>query len=386
MSLPGKMRVLGDRGSRLLNRGRVHFVYPRPRKEERLKVERGEAPNNRMYGFDAVEAAGFEAGFSDRRFEQRVYRSFNRWFRLAGYNYLDPETYRNAYSCDAVVLKDSMSLSFVRFCDRIGVPCIGVDCFGQVHPWRLGALRAAVRLVEVALVFSATQARIWQRALGVGEDRVQVIRFGVDAQFFEPSGEVCERERRFAIYVGGDDRKDFTTVFEAARLSGERLVAVFPSKKMVPLWCADQSSIEFRYGVTYGELRDLYNAASYAVVAVQPGTHYPAGLTSCVEAITMAKPLICTSSAHLREYVRASPACVVVPARDRFELARAMQQVGRDAISLRESARGYRGRFVRSFNSTAMGESIVAAIERATRSRVVGQRCRAQTRSGESPC
>jgi glycosyltransferase involved in cell wall biosynthesis len=85
-----------------------------------------------------------------------------------------------------------------------------------------------------------------------------------------------------------------------------------------------------RRGLSLPELREQYDRATIVVVPVLP-TVYPFGITTLLEAMAMAKPLVVSDTEGLRGVVEHGRTGLVVPPGDPTALRRAVRELLEDA-------------------------------------------------------
>jgi len=178
---------------------------------------------------------------------------------------------------------------------------------------RLLRLPGVVEAVDFFVVHSRTQVEALIDA-GLPPEQVRLLPYGVDTKFWsagpteeDPLVVSPGREHRdhvtFAAAMDGLDVRAFVTDGSAHSPAARRRVpAVWPSN-------IDRGSVGL------SALRELYARAAVVVVPLVP-TDFPAGITVAVEAMSMGKAVVISSTDGLRGALADPEAVVTVPPGD----------------------------------------------------------------------
>lgn len=127
--------------------------------------------------------------------------------------------------------------------------------------------------------------------MNIPAEKIEIVKYGIDYQFFRPSESVTEKEPT-AIYVGrGSLPKGFDTLVEAAPSMKGKIVAVaaqipeFLQKKINEL-----DNIEVVSGISLEELRQRYQES---LVFIMPSLTEGSPI-STLEAMACGLPVVCT--------------------------------------------------------------------------------------------
>lgn len=159
-----------------------------------------------------------------------------------------------------------------------------------VRLFRLGPL------IDKYIVYSSRQGQLLIEDLGVSADRVSVIPFMVDTQFFVPPRQGGAGR---LICSAGLERRDYATLVEAVEgVDAEVVIAAASpwsrqSDKSSTLAVPD--NVRF-CSLDLAELRDLYASAAFVVMPLVE-VDFQAGITSILEAMAMARPVLCSRTA-----------------------------------------------------------------------------------------
>ena len=148
--------------------------------------------------------------------------------------------------------------------------------------------------VDRFVVYASSQRRFIVDRLNVPARHVVRTPFMVDTDFFAPR--MTRRSTPPLISSAGLEFRDYPTLIDAVRDLDVRVVlaAASPwSKRHDSSGDVDlPSNVEVRR-LDFRELRELYAASDLVVVPVVE-TDFQAGITTILEAMAMAKPIICT--------------------------------------------------------------------------------------------
>lgn len=212
----------------------------------------------------------------------------------------------------AVRARRSGASVYVSLSERIGMPLsllrphaphiIFAHLLTSTQKRVLARLTGYLRQAEATLVFSRAQERFLREELGLDERQAQFIYDRVDAQFYYPSPDVPDGG--YVLSVGREQR-DYQALVDALRPLRLPCVIVAGSTwshRTVPVSFPDH--FEMREGLSYPELRELYQRARVVVVPVYPDIDYAAGVTTIHEAMACARPTIVSDTPGLAGYVR----------------------------------------------------------------------------------
>jgi glycosyltransferase involved in cell wall biosynthesis len=193
---------------------------------------------------------------------------------------------------------EQVGLPFAALCRLFGRR--GVRHFMIVHiltvrkkRWVYRALRLGP-LLDRLFVYASRQRDLIAEELGYPRDRIVLTTFAVDCSFWDPAR--ITAAPRSMICSAGLEFRDYPTLIEAMLGSEVEVVlaAASPWSKR-----RDRSGdVERPENVTVGrlgfvELRQVYADARVVVVPLLQ-SDFQAGITTILEAMAMAKPIVCT--------------------------------------------------------------------------------------------
>ena len=210
------------------------------------------------------------------------------------------------------------------------------------------AWRRAIEAADAVVCLAEAQRDGLLAAGGARAERMHVVRFGGDSDYFSPARRESESASRpLVVAVGRDGGRDYATFMAAVDgLEVDALVVAAPRNlagiERVP------PNVEVRLGLTFEALRDVYARATAVVVSVHPDG-YPhgsdcSGQTVLLDAMAMGCPVVISERAWVHEYVRDGETALVVPPREPAALRSAIEKLVHDDGAAREL--GGRGRAV----------------------------------------
>jgi glycosyltransferase involved in cell wall biosynthesis len=209
----------------------------------------------------------------------------------------------------------------------------------------------AGRRMDRVLVHSPNQVELWHRRLGLSLRQLQVIPYGVDTDYWAPGSGVQEAD---LVLSAGREHRDHQTLVDAVGGMGgtARLFVADGSThspgapRRVPQAWPEWAE---RRGLSLLELREHYDRATVVVVPVLP-TVYPFGITTLLEAMAMAKPVVVSDTEGLRGVVEHGRTGLIVPSGDPTALRRAVRELLEDAGARESMGRAAREAVLERFS------------------------------------
>jgi hypothetical protein len=184
------------------------------------------------------------------------------------------------------------------------------DC-QHMSALQLRSARRSVRSISKVAVFSTNQVAILQRFLAVEPERIEVIPFGVDTEYYDDALVPGAAGGGGLVAIGGDSRRDYATLAAAARIADVPMTLVCYPRNIRGLELPP--CITVVSGVYKQEYRRLLKSADLVVTpTVAPA--YPSGQSVVLEAMSMGRPTLTTDSAAMRDYVTDGRNGMLVPA------------------------------------------------------------------------
>jgi glycosyltransferase involved in cell wall biosynthesis len=192
------------------------------------------------------------------------------------------------------------------------------DC-QRMSRFQLRSVRRSARSISRIAVFSANQVRILHEALGVPPERISVVPFGVDTEYYDPARVSGRVGGGGLVAVGGDSRRDYATLAEAVRIAKVPLTLACYPRNIAGLDLPPQLKVVS--GVYLDEYRKLLLSADLVVTpTVAPA--YPSGQSVVLEAMAMGRATLTTASPAMQDYITDGVNGVLVPPRDPAAMAR----------------------------------------------------------------
>jgi len=269
-----------------------------------------------------------------------------------------------AYRCRAsayVSLSERVGIPLALM--RPGAPHVMVAHLLTSSQKRLVAERTGfLRHTDVTLVFSRAQERYLREDHGLSEQQARFIWDKVDHRFFAPGGPVDGDG--YVLSVGREQR-DYDTLIEALRPLKLPAVIVpgstWSHRSQPPLSVPDH--VQIREGLSYPELRRLYQGARVVAVPVHPGTGYAAGVNCVLEGMSCARPVVASQTPGLAGYVEDGVNGRTVAAGDPAALCATIEDLWEDRAGADRLARAGREAVVRERTVDHFVERIAGLVD-----------------------
>jgi glycosyltransferase involved in cell wall biosynthesis len=223
--------------------------------------------------------------------------------------------------------------------------------------WRLRAYRWAYRGVDRVVYFSRNQTPVYRDVLGIPADRLAVVPFGIDHEYFSPPP--SDDDDGYVLAVGRDKGRDWATLLDAVRDTDLDVKVACRPEDVAGLDVP--ANVELLGYVDRPTYRSL--TARARVVAVP--THvlaYPTGQSVTLEAMAMGKCCVVTDTPAMRDYLEDGVDAVLVPPGDSDRLRRALLQVVADAELRKRTGVAAREAVDARFNAPAMWRAIAEVL------------------------
>jgi glycosyltransferase involved in cell wall biosynthesis len=226
-------------------------------------------------------------------------------------------------------------------------------------PRRLRWYRRAYRGVDLVVHFSRNQTAGLRDVLGIPEERLAFVPFGIDHEYFspdqvEPDGDGAG-DGGYVVAVGRDKGRDWATLFDAVR--GTDLD--------VRLACRpeDIAGLDVPGNVTVLGVvdRDTYRSLTARARVVVVPTHvraYPTGQSVTLESMAMGKCCVVTGTPAMSDYLHDGVDAVLVPPHDGDRLRVALQRAVADAELRARLGAAARAAVEERFNARTMWATV----------------------------
>jgi glycosyltransferase involved in cell wall biosynthesis len=330
--------------------------------------EAGDAPVQN-YRVETLAKAGVDLDYSDAAYQRPwtfppVHRAVRRLERLGAPFLQTVLTTRRIARADAVVAVFESQGNFLAALRSLRLwpytrPRVAVvSCWlamdaPKLGPARRRAYRWAYRGVDKIVYFSRNQTSIYRDVLGIPDDRLAFVPFGVDHEFFSPPP--TDDDDGYVLAVGRDRGRDWATLFDAVR--GTDLVVKVASRPEDLAGLDVPDNVELLGFVDRPTYRSL--TARARLVAVP--THvlaYPTGQSVTLEAMAMGKCCVVTDTPAMSDYLDDGVDAVLVPPGDSGRLRDALERAMSDADLRKRTGFAAREAVERRFNAPAMWRAI----------------------------
>jgi glycosyltransferase involved in cell wall biosynthesis len=178
-------------------------------------------------------------------------------------------------------------------------------------------VRPSFRSADVFISVSNYQLKFLRERVGIEERRTLFVPDQTDLHFFRPSP-VNQSKKRPLLVSAGLEKRDYAVLAEAVSgldldvsLTGFSADSAAGSSRFPETW--PPNFTRRRYEWT--ELAELYGNADAVVVTLLPNI-YAAGVTTMVEGMASARPVIVTKTEGLEGYLDDTDALTIVPPED----------------------------------------------------------------------
>ena len=291
------------------------FLYPKPRKKMLEDWKKGEAPDHFLWGLNYLVGKNHENYFSDISFSRW---NLLHWLFLPLEKYLIKKTgtgfkidqaillFPKMVKADVVIaVADSTALpvAFLKWLGVLKTPVIYITIGLAPKLKQKKTCNLIIRFyhkllssVEKIVVLSKREQDILKEALKIKGNKIKLIPFGIDYQFFNKP----TQEDNFILSVGRDPNRDYVTLFTTARLIPDQKFIVVTSKANIK-GLSIPNNIEIKLDISYKDLRSLYLKAKIFVLPLKENFR-ASGQTAFLEALSSGLAVIAADIQGLRDY------------------------------------------------------------------------------------
>lgn len=234
------------------------------------------------------------------------------------------------------------------------ITCWLADDARTASPPRLALLRRIARSADLIVYWSSNQRAIYTDLLGVADDRLMFVPFGVEESFYQPAS--TPRPEEYVFSAGLDKGRDYATLLEA--LNGIDMPVRIAAPELALRGLRLGKNIQPLSGVWGRNYLDALSHATAVVVASRPEIAYPTGQTVILNAMATGVPVVATDTQPLRDYLRDNDNALLARPRDPAGLrAQVLRLLGDSELAHRLAASALRDVRAR-FNTRAMWTTI----------------------------
>lgn len=274
-------------------------------------------------------------------------RGVPAWFRLA------QEIYRRSDEYDVIVTwSERLTLSLLTLQQMFGAGKPHIALISQFSKPNIDIpMRVVGHHLRAAIAFSSVQRDYAVERGHVSAERLYLVRYLVDAQFYRPRPALDD-----VVCAVGAEMRDYATLFAAlegtdlrCHVAADRVrvpsrLRLFKDQRVrvADLQSRPNPNVTIQRK-TLPALRELYARSRFVVVPLLP-SQSDNGVTVILEAMAMGKPVICTSTRGQVDVVEDGVTGLLVPVGDPAALRAAMVSLWNDperARAMGARARAY---------------------------------------------
>jgi glycosyltransferase involved in cell wall biosynthesis len=194
-----------------------------------------------------------------------------------------------------------------------------IEAYGR-EKWLPRWYRRLLLGVEELVTLSSGAGSALAAWLGVPDDRVRVLPFGTDHEFWANSA--VGAVGAYVLSVGSDAGRDYATLLAA---SGDEPIHVVTRQ---PLSLDGRRNVVHTSRHSPRELRDLYSHARFVVIPLREGSQ-PSGQSAALQAMACGKAVVLTKTSGWwgETFLRDGDNCLVVPPGDPAALRAAIARL-----------------------------------------------------------
>jgi len=303
----------------------------------RAEHERGDRPSGLPYGLEWLERADVDLRHADLTYRDdpvgRLLRSRDSSLPY-GLRY-QGALGQVATSLPLIARSDVCLSIFEHHADvyrrvraiarRILPPLVLVSCYlaqwlqhGSPAPRRraVGIARSA----QAITVFSSNQVAILTELAGIAPDRIVVVPYGIDTDFYTPGIGAGHPSPGYVLAVGKDAGRDWGTFLAAAAQTPQ-----IPYRLATASWMLEgltvPPNVDFVGEVDHRTYRQLLRDSELVVLPTHDYA-YPTGQSVLLEAMACGQPTIVANTSAMSDYV--TPAVRTYELADAADLSRAV--------------------------------------------------------------
>lgn len=231
--------------------------------------------------------------------------------------------------------------------------CWLADATRTASATKLSFLRSIAQGADLLIFWSNNQRQIFQERLGVPDDRLFFVPFGIETDFYLPQPRTGGD---YILAVGNDPGRDFET-FVAAIAEIDYPVKIACRRERLA-GVDIPANVEVLGEVDHLRYRELLYGAAVVVIPTRPAVLYPTGQTVLLNAMSCQRPTVVTATAAMADYVRHGENTWAVTGEDPVALRDGIEQLLRDEARAAKLADGGRRDVMRVFNAETMWASI----------------------------
>ena len=268
---------------------------------------------------------------------------------------------------DAIILRDvknALLPGLVRKVRRKPGMTLLLDAILSGDARRGRRLVPFLRGIDIVSPTTRSLSRFFSSTLGLDEERLWYLPYGVDTTFFSPQ----HHNGTNGVISVGDTNRDYTTLLNAlknldvsCKIFASRILTLQGSSTFslrdVPSSLASVSYVDSL------KLRAEYAKTSVVIIPLHDSLT-GAGITSVLEAMSMGKPVVVARTAGMTDYVQDGVDSLTYRPGDPMDLARKVDLLFKDEALREDLGRSARQRVLKSFSTKSEGLRIQGLLQR----------------------
>ncbi|GAA0839867.1 hypothetical protein GCM10009113_04030 [Marinobacter szutsaonensis] len=300
------------------------FMFPDIAEPTVHELEQGNIPKEILNGYYQLLENGWDVTISDARWKgpfAKLRRKIKRFITLPSLG-----MFRDWLPADVIVIKDDFSLSLSLCAKLMGKKLVYLDAMFSFpkRAIRNVLIKLNLLLADRVICFSRTQAESWSIKYGVPQSKFSVLRYSIDAEFYQGAVEKHVEDSNKVIAIGRDLGRDFETLAEAVRDKDISLYLV-TLPYLLPVSVSNIANVHVKQRLNYSELMDLYQQSVASIVPLIGELTYPSGIRAVMEAMAVGKPVIATRTPVLAEYFTEGEEITFVKAKCTSDMVNAIE-------------------------------------------------------------
>lgn len=302
------------------------FMFPDIAGPTVRKIKEGAVPVEMLNGYYQLLEAGWNVTISDARWEgsfAKIRRKQSRFITVPSFG-----MFRDWLPADVIVVKDDFSL-FLSLCAKLmGKKLIYLDAMFAFpkRPMKNFFIKLNLLLADRVICFSTTQARSWAVKYGVSLKRFSVLKYSIDAKFYNDVPKPHYGEASKVIAIGRDVGRDFNVLVEAVK-DRNIFLYLITLPYLLPKDADNMANVQVEQRLSYEELMNLYQESAISIIPLTGELAYPSGIRAVMEAMALGKPVIATYTPVLAEYFVSGEEIIFVNAKSKAELSGAIEKL-----------------------------------------------------------
>ncbi len=288
---------------------KVLFLYNRPRQALHDACERGEAPDELLYGLRTVRKFGVDSHFTDAGLARRlgapffnaIERIVSKRGKRIGFNLSQSLNLKNELNQYDLIFatadSNALPVLFLKSLGVVGTPVV-YGTIGLAEAFRNAPASPVFRFVRNLLPYAERivhyghgEGQILREQYGVPDEKLRFVRLGTQVDIFREARN--GQSENFILTFGVDRRRDWRTFLRATKGLNLRLKIVTDPILLRGLsW---PPNVEVHPLMSISALRDLISRALFVVFPVEANC-YSAATFSLLQSMAAGKTVIVSAT------------------------------------------------------------------------------------------